>query len=167
MQSITAHSADKAADEAVRLWALASTQFPSRHDQILEAAQVALIDVISSFALHARRAMEVLTVSDKFALKQPRWNWSAGPGEETVTDLRDALNRIVHAKELHVRFVVLPADLSVIEGGAVVVPFVKARTDRKALACIDPFALAHAYMYAVLPRLASADPKPAAFPAAH
>jgi hypothetical protein len=167
MHHITTHSAERAADAAVHLWALASTQFPRQHHLILEAAQSALIDVVSSFALNARRAMEILPVGAKFALRQPRWQWSAGPGEETVTDLRDALNRIVHAQELHVRLVELPASLSVMEGGAVVVPFVQARTDRKPLACIDPFALSHAYMYDVLPRLARPDPGSTPAPAVH
>ena len=155
MQRITTHSAQKATDEGVRLWALASAQFTARHGLILEAAEAAIIEVISSFALNARRAMELIHGKEKFELKQPRWNWAPKNGDEIVRELRDALNRIIHAQQLEVRFVQLPESLSVIDGGAAVVPFLHARTDRKATACIDPFALAHVYLYEVLPKISA------------
>jgi hypothetical protein len=41
----------------------------------------------------------------------------------------------------------------VIDGGAIIVPYIRAETDRKELAFIDPFALSHAYLYDVLPSL--------------
>lgn len=68
-------------------------------------------------------------------------------------DIRDALNRIIHAQQLQVGFEELPAKISVIDGGALVVPYVKASTDRKKLAFIDPFALSHAFLYRALPKL--------------
>jgi hypothetical protein len=167
MQKITAHSAQKATDEGVRLWALASTQFPVRHGLILDAAEAAIVDVISSFALNARRAMEIIPGKERFELAQPRWKWETKGEEEVVRELRDALNRIIHAQQLEVRFVQLPQSASVIDGGAVVVPFLHAKTDRKSTACIDPFALAHAYLYKVLPLLSSAHPESKSSPAAH
>ena len=155
MQKIAAHSAQKATDEGVRLWALASAQFPVRHGLILDAAETAIIEVISSFALNARRAMETLPGKERYELTQPRWKWDTKDGDEVVRELRDALNRIIHAQQLEVRFVKLPPSVSVIDGGAVVVPFLHARTDRKSTACIDPFALAHVYLYKVLPQLSA------------
>jgi hypothetical protein len=167
MHRITAHSAQRATDEAVRLWALASTQFPARHGLILDATAAAIIDVISSFALNARRAMETIDGREKYELTQPRWKWESKSGDEVVRELRDALNRIIHAQQLDVRFVELPASVSVIDGGAVVVPFLHARTDRKSTACIDPFALAHVYLYKVLPKLAAMAPTAGDPPAVH
>lgn len=116
MERILIHSAERASDEAVRLWALASSQFPKRHTLILGAAETAIIEVISSFALNARRAMETIPVAEKFMLSQPRWTWAPDAGSEIVTDLRDALNRIIHAQKLEIRFVELPPALTVVEG---------------------------------------------------
>jgi hypothetical protein len=45
----------------------------------------------------------------------------------------------------------LPDNISVIDGGGVVIPYIQAETDRRELAYIDPFALAHAYLYEVYP----------------
>ena len=44
------------------------------------------------------------------------------------------------------------------DGGAVVVPYVKAETDRRSEAYIDPFALSHAFLYFVYPKLTSLNP---------
>jgi hypothetical protein len=50
---------------------------------------------------------------------------------------------------------ILPSNASVIAGGAIVIPYVQAETDRRALAFIDPFALAHSFLYKALPALDS------------
>ena len=146
-------SIDRASDEAVKLWALASTQYPKDHGLILDAATSTIIEVVSAFALNARRSLEVVPPSVRFALKPSRWNLAPAPDAERVGDLRDALNRIIHAQELRVAFVPLPDALSVLEGGALVFPYVQAATDRKTLAFIDPFAMAHAFLYAAFPKL--------------
>ena len=156
MEAITKHSVSRAADEAVKLWALASAQYPKQHGLILDTAQMAVIETVSAFALNARRAMEVLPQAKKFALGSPRWQWAPTEDGEIVSDLWDALNRIIHAHKLEVGFVLLPAKVAVIDGGAVVVPFIRAATDRKKLAFIDPFALSHAFLHGVFPELMAA-----------
>lgn len=153
MEAITRHSLDRAADEAVQLWALASTQYPQQHGLIVEVATTSIIEVVSSFALNARRALEVLPPSEKFPLVQPRWQWKSRSDGEVVGNLWDALNRIIHAQKLVVGFEQLPPQASVIDGGALVVPYVQAATDRKKLAFIDPFALSHAFLYGAYPKL--------------
>jgi hypothetical protein len=153
MEPITEHSLHRAADEAVRLWALASAQYPKSHPLILQVATTAFVEVVSSFALNARRALEVLPPGVKFPLAQPRWNWAPTASGELVQDFWDALNRIIHAQQLQVGFEELPPKLAVINGGALVVPYVKAATDRRKLAFIDPFALSHAFLYGALPKL--------------
>jgi len=153
LDPITRHSISRAAEEAVVLWALASAQYPERHQLILNAAQVAAVETISSFALNARRAMEVLTGQKRFRLNAPRWQWAPTVGGEIVCDLRDGLNRIIHAQALEIGFTALPKNVAVIDGGAVVVPYIRAATDRRQLAFIDPFALAHAFLYQALPVL--------------
>jgi hypothetical protein len=153
LEPVTRHSLDRASDEAVKLWALASAQYPKDHGLILEVVTTAIIEVVSTFALNARRALEVLPPKEKFVLAQPRWQWTPSSEGELVHDLRDALNRIIHAQKLQVGFEQLPQHLSVMEHGALVVPYVRAATDRKQLAFIDPFALSHAFLYEAFPRL--------------
>ncbi len=167
MEAIVRHSLERAAEEAVRLWALSSAQFPKDHPPILEAARVAIVEATSAFALNARRAIEVLPRSERFPLKQPRWQWGPTKGGEVVADLWDALNRVIHARKLEVGFVELPPNVSVIAGGALVVPYVQAETDRKALAFIDPFALSHAFLYQVLPQLQKIQAAEAEPPSLH
>jgi len=153
MEQVTFHSVMRAAYEAVRLWALASAQYPKQHGLIVNVAAACIIEVVSVFALNARRALEVLPPTQKFQIAQPRWLWEPKVEGEVVHDLRDALNRIIHAQQLDVGFEELPQKNSVIDEGALVVPYVRAATDRKELAFIDPFALSHAFLYSVLPLL--------------
>ena len=143
----------RAAEEAVNLWALASTQYPSQNQLILAIATRTTIEVASAFALNARRACEVLPRTTKFQLKGPRWKWSPISGHVVVDDLWDALNRIIHAQKLVVGFESLPSSMAVVEGGARVIPYIQAQTDHKPMAFIDLFALSHAYLYEAYPHL--------------
>ncbi len=157
MEPITRHSVMRASDEAVKLWALSSAQYPRQHGLILDVATASIIETVSAFALNARRALELLPQDKKFQLTQPRWQWAPTNDGEMVLDLWDALNRIIHAQKLDFGFEQLPKAVSVIAEGALVVPYVRAETDRKKLAFIDPFALSHAFLYGALPLLVSAE----------
>ncbi len=153
MEEITQYSVEKASEEAVKLWALSSTQYPFQNRLIQEHTNITIIEVISSFALNARRAMEVLPPKVKYPLNVVRWKWEPTVKGEKVAGLWDALNRIIHARKLYVGFERLPDNVSVIDGGAIVIPYIRAETDRRELAFIDPFALAHAFLYEALPAL--------------
>jgi len=156
VENITLHSIDRASEEAVNLWSLASCQYPYKNHLIQQYTNTTIIEVASSFALNARRAMEVLPPKVKYPLNAARWRWEPSTKSEKVADLWDALNRIIHARRLHVGFERLPDGVSVIDGGAIIVPYIQAQTDRKELAFIDPFSLAHAFLYGVLPALINA-----------
>ena len=151
---ITRHSIDRAADEAVKLWALVSAQYPYKHRLIVEVAGANIVEVVSAFALNARRGVEALPKGRTFRLKQPYWQWEPTVAGDVVQDLWDALNRIIHARQLYVGWEQLPKECSAVAGGAVVAPYIRAETDRKALAFIDPFAMSHCFLYEVLPILA-------------
>lgn len=153
MEAVTHYSIRRAADEAVKLWAFASAQYPKQHDLILAVTTESVIEAISSFALNARRALEILPSTQKFQLAQSRWKWAPKAGSEKVHELKDSLHRIIHAQKLNVGFEELPRNMSVIDGGSLVIPYVQAETDRKKLAFIDPFALAHTFLYEAFPRL--------------
>lgn len=153
MEEITLHSVQKASEEAVKLWALASAQYPFQNSIIQEETKATVIEVISSFSLNTRRAMEILPPKVKYPLNVARWNWSPTIKGGKVTDLWDALNRIIHAQKLEVGFERLPDSISVIDGGAIIIPYIRAKTDRRKLAFIDPFSMSHAFLYGVLPAL--------------
>lgn len=147
MEFITHHSTNRASDEAIKLWAFASAQYPENNIHILDIVTTSAIETVSSFALNARRALEVLPNNRKFILSQPRWQWTPLANSELVSDLWDGLNRIIHAQEVKVEFERLPALESVINTGALVVPYIQARTDRKPLSFIDIFSLSYAYLW--------------------
>jgi hypothetical protein len=153
MEAITLHSISRASDDALRLWALTSAQYPKKHNLVLNVATTAIIEAISSLALNARRAMEVLPTRRKYPLSQPRWLWEPSTNDGVTRELRDALNRIIHAQKLQVGFEELPEKLAVIDEGALIVPYIQVQTDRRNLAFVDPFALAHSFLYDVLPEL--------------
>ena len=119
MEEITLHSIERASEEAVKLWSLSSAQYPFQNRFIQEYANATIIEVISSFALNARRAMEVLPPKVKYPLNAARWEWEPTIKGEKVADLWDALNRIIHAQKLYVGFEPLPDSVSVIDGGAI------------------------------------------------
>ena len=70
-----------------------------------------------------------------------------------VTQLRDALNRIVHATDFKVGFERLPDGTAKIEGGAISVLYLKTKTDQREDALIDVIALASCFFHQVLPAL--------------
>src|SRR5438093_778638 len=147
MEVITRHSFDRAASCATRLWSLSSTQFPQRNAVILNCATEEMIENISSFAVNARRVLEAMPHTSQYRLEASRWQTHPTAGHPVVQDFRDALNRIVHAVLLEVGFEQLPKEVSIIDGGPVVIPYVFATTDRREKSYIDPFSLAHAFFY--------------------
>lgn len=151
MELITWHSMERAREEAVRLWSLASTQFPVQNRAIQESLNYMMLESVSAFSFNARRATEALSDDCKFQLHQRRFVWEA-EGEE-VSDFRDALNRTIHSREMEIGYVELPPEMSVISGGANVIPFVRVKTDKWPLALVDVFALSHCYLYEVFPKL--------------
>jgi len=151
MESITRHSWDRATEEAVLLWTLASTQYPLDHRIVQEKATRRVIESVSIFALYARRALEVVHNRPSIELRQPRWQWTPIASGDIVTNLWDALNRIIHAKKLDVGWEKLPPTAAIIDKGAIVICHIRAETDHRPLAFIDPFALAHAFLYDALP----------------
>ncbi len=104
------------------------------------------------FAIHVRRILDK-AVRTKFALDEPFRIWSPTNGLINVNQLRDALNRIIHATEFKVGFEKLPGAASKIKGGAIGVIDLSTRTDQREEALIDVFALASCFYYQVLREL--------------
>jgi hypothetical protein len=159
MKFITHHSISRASDDAATLWALASAHYPKSHSRFLDIATTHVIEKASSFALNARRSMEVLDNNKSYKLKQPRWRWNPEGHGDLVDNFREACNRIVHAQEFQVGFEDLPDCEGFIKNGSQVIPYIRAETDYKELAFIDPFALSYSFLYEVLPDLEQAKKK--------
>lgn len=151
-QLIASQSIHRASEAATQLWALASTQYPFQNGALIQRySEVAVIDLLTAFATNGRRAMEACGITENIYLKQPRWTWKPTTNNQKVGELREAFNRIVHAQQLDVGFEKLPADVSSVNGGGLVIPYVMAQTDRKELSFIDLFAMAHAWLFQVMP----------------
>ncbi len=153
MEIITKHSQKQTIEAATLLWSLASAQYPKRNQLLLNYATARIIQTLDVFALNARRLIENMPKGQAIALNSSRWQWEPSTNKPLVNNLWDALNHISHAKVLKVGFEELPPSVSVIDGGAVVIPYILAKTDRKELAYIDPFAMAHAIFYQALPKI--------------
>ncbi len=149
MEVIVQHSFNRATEEASILWAIASSQYPLQNKLIQLHIVAQTIEIVSAFALNARRVVERLPKTEKFNLSSHRWDWQPTSKMNKVGDFVDALNHIIHAKTLEVGMETLPEKASIIDGGAVCIPYVLASTDRKDKAYIDPFALAHCFYYQV------------------
>jgi len=151
--SIAEHSAHRATEEAIRLWALGSAEYPIDGGSLIQRySEMAVVDSVTEFATNGRRALEVCQLKEDIYLKQPRWIWKPTQGYAKVGELRDAFNRIIHAQQLEVGFEKSAAK-TCMGGGGVVIPYILARTDRKELSYIDLFAMAHAWLFQVLPSI--------------
>jgi hypothetical protein len=139
---------------ATKLWAFGSAPFPIANGAIIQRhAEQAVTDTAISFAIHVRRLLDNRLISVQFELDEPFWDWSPTGGLLKVNQLRDALNRIVHATEFSVGFERLLDSATKIEGGAFCVLYLKTRTDQREDALIDVFALASCFFHKVLPAL--------------
>ncbi len=153
MEDITKHSVERATDGAVRLWSFASASYPIQDGVVIQARlEYMVVESASAFSLSARRAMEVLNDLE-FKLRQPRYEWQPTVDGEVVGNLRDARNRIIHSRKMTVGFEPLPEKMTVISGGAYIVPYIRVETDRRKLAVVDTFSLSHCFLYDVLPAL--------------
>ena len=161
MEAVTEHSAERATEEAVRLWSFSSAQYPIEDGAVIQARlEYMIVESASAFSFNARRAMEVLHPGQEFKLRQPRYEWKPTVEGRVVGNLWDALNRIIHSRKMRIGFVQLPAHLTVITGGAYVVPYLQADTDkRRNLAFVDIFALSHCFLYDALPVVLSSREK--------
>lgn len=144
----------QAESAAARLWAFGSAPFPFANGSIIQSHIEELVtDTAIVFAIHARRIMDNRAIRGKFVLSEPFRIWSPANGLTKVEDLRDALNRIVHATEFHVGFERLPDDAAKIAGGAIGVIYLWTKTDQRKEALIDVFALASCFFHQILPIL--------------
>jgi hypothetical protein len=87
-------------------------------------------DTAINFAIHVRRILDNNAIRTKFTLDEPFRHWCEHRLPK-VADLRDALNRIVHATEFEVGFERLPDKAANITGGAIGAIYLRTRTDQR------------------------------------
>jgi hypothetical protein len=157
MADINEFALHEAEAAAAKLWALGSAPFPVA----LPTAAIMqwhvdrlVTDTAIVFAIHVRRILDSNAVRTKFTLNEGFRHWVANRLPR-VDELRDALNRIIHATEFEVGFVQLPDNAANIKGGAMAVTYLRTRTDQREEALIDVFALASCFFHQVLPALQS------------
>jgi len=160
MGDINAFALQQAEAAAAKLWALGSAPFPLANGKVIQQhIEHEVTDTAIAFAIHTRRLLDNRLLGAKFVLDEPFLHWTPTQGLNKVTNLRDALNRIVHATEFLVGFERLPDSATKIEGGAIAVIYLRTRTDQREEALIDVFALASCFFHQVLPALRPATDK--------
>jgi len=156
------HSAKRASEEASKIWAIDSAQYPLNGGALIQGhIEVAAIDSVTEMSVHGRRALEGWNIKENIYLQQKRWKWAPIKNAPIVTELRDAFNRVLHAQDLVVGFEKCPESTCVIDGGSIVIPYLMARTDRRPTSYIDLFSMAHAWLHGALPAIHKIDPKAA------
>jgi hypothetical protein len=154
MNDINELALQRAEAAAASLWALGSAPFPLANGATIQRhIEQEVTDTAIAFAIHVRRILDNRAIRTKFTLNEPFRHWSPAHGLTKVQELRDALNRIVHATEFEVGFERLPDDASRISGGAVGVIYLRTRTDKREEALIDVFALASCFFHQLLPAM--------------
>lgn len=146
---IVEHSARRAAEAAAVIWAMASAQYPFGGSIVLDVIQDAMIDTVTTFAVNARRAMAALGERSYPLTPRRTFVGRTGPfpdSAEPVTELIVALHRIVHATRLDVPFWYDDDGPPPIDETALVITTLLIETDRWALAWVDPFSMASAYL---------------------
>ena len=121
MGDINSFALRQAEAAAAKLWALGSAPFPFKTSSagvIQSHIDMLVTETAIDFAIHVRRLLDNSAIRTKFALNEQFRRWSEHRLPR-VTDLRDALNHIVHATEFEVGFLPLPDNASSIRGGAI------------------------------------------------
>jgi hypothetical protein len=163
MGDINEFALQQAEAAAARLWAFGSAPFPLANGAIIQDyVERDVTETAIAFAIHTRRILDNKAAGARLTLDEPFRHWSPEKGLTKVPDLRDALNRIVHATDFTVGFERLPDSASKIEGGAIGVIYLKTKTDKRDEALIDVFALASCFFHKVLPMVR--PPSPASGP---
>lgn len=137
----------------MRLFCTASTLFPDVWQGALVNEQV-LLDA-TEFALHARRLNELCGLrSVQFpSVAQTRYTFTAGHGVELIADYHEALNRLVHARELAIGWAVWEGQKVFLAHDNLSISYIKIRTDRLSTGYVSVFGLATCFLNDVMGKL--------------
>ena len=136
--------------DAVTITALAgSVYFPSEF--IIDEVQRQLLDRVTSFAIHARRALEIADLRG-IEIEGGRWRFVMPPPDmNEERNLWDAVNKILHARHLQVYvFQKSPAEIFLSPGFEWVLMHLEVQSDRGEKVHVSPFGLAYSYLNAVV-----------------
>jgi hypothetical protein len=135
--------------DAVSITALSgSVYFPTEF--IIDEVQRQLLDKVTSFAIHARRALEIANLRG-IQIEGGRWRFVAPPPElKEERNLWDAINKIIHARHLQVYvFQRSPSEIFLGPGFEWVLMHLEVQSDREKVH-VSPFGLAYSYLNGVV-----------------
>jgi hypothetical protein len=136
---------EKAYEEAIIVAALAGGTFPS-NEMFVKKVTVQLIDRITSFAIHARRAAEIIDCRG-IEIKESRWKLSNGPNLER--EFWKVVNKILHARDIKVATFEHGATLFTNLGDRII-SHIEVHSDRDSPICFCPYGLVYAYLSQIL-----------------
>ena len=140
----TQHSHDRAVEEAINLVALTGSVYPSE-DAFVRKVILQITDRITSFAIHARRTSELkqargITVVDS--------RWAVG-NISLETDFWNIINKIVHAREIHVA-TFQHGNEHFTNLGDRIIGYVEVKSDRGDSVKFCPYGLVYAYLSQIM-----------------
>lgn len=155
MKPVAKQTIARAADDAIRLWALASAEYPLDHKPMTRRVKALVRETLCSFAVDARNCLDSLPPDLAFTLRRTRWNWKpSGRVRDAVpNDFREVLDRILDAARIELHFPTIAESDSVLEKPGFAVMFLRVHSDEGETALIDVFALSHCFLTQVLPEL--------------
>jgi hypothetical protein len=134
--------------DAIRLSALAyASYFPN--DQIISEAERQIVDCLGSFAINARRTLELLDIQG-VRIEGGRWKFKDAVKDlNEATDLRDTVNKIVHARMLQVFVFQKETNVFLDAGHEWVFTYAAIRSDRGPTVHVNPVGLAYSFLNAL------------------
>ncbi|MDD9992023.1 MAG: hypothetical protein OXP75_09480 [Rhodospirillales bacterium] len=155
MKPVAKQTITRATDDAIRLWALASGEYPLDHKPMTRRVQELVSGAVGGLAVDARRCLESLPPDRAFTLRRTRWRWKRrGRRKHALPkDFREVLDRILDAARIEVQCPTLPESESVLDEPGFTVLYLRVRSDGGETALIDVFALSHCFLTQVLPAL--------------
>jgi hypothetical protein len=136
----------RAVEEAVVVAALAGGTFPS-DEGFMKQVSVQLIDRITSFAIHARRAAEI-TGKRGIQISEPKWLNPGGPALET--NFWDIINKILHARDMQIVTFEREEKEAFPKLGDRIIARVEVQSDRGDAICFCPYGLVYGYLSQIL-----------------
>ncbi len=155
MKPVAKQMIARVTDDAIRLWALASGEYPRDQQPMTRRVRDMVSDAVSVFAVDARLCLESVPPDLSFTLRRTRWRWKPeGRLKGAVPkDFREIVDRILDAARIEVHCPPVPRSESVLDEPGFVVLFLRVHSDEGETSLVDVFALSHCFLTQVLPAL--------------
>ena len=134
--------------DAISLIALSGTSYLP-NSEIAEELTGQIIDRVTSFSIHARRALEIYDIRGT-VIEGGRWKFAVEIEDyDDETSLFQATNTVLHARKLRAFIMQRNTELFREIGHEWVVSHIEAESDRNQTKHISPWGMAYSYLNAV------------------